>query len=81
MNKYKKILVEKLEQIADGDEEFMTGVISYAETEENFMRIIEFIEQGIEVNRPNLTMLSLDLSNEGPQAYEKYWKVKDNGQR
>ena len=32
------------------------------------------------MNEQNLQMLSLDLDEEGPQAYEKYWKVENISQ-
>lgn len=82
MNKYKyeKLLIAELKKIND-DKDFILGVLSDAKTEENFKICLDFIKQGIEVTEPNLLMLSLDLAKEGPQAYEKYWKVNDDQSR
>ena len=74
--KYEKLLISELKKIND-DRDFILGILSFAETEENFKKCLEFIEQGVEVTEPNLLMLATDLGNEGPSAYEKYWKVED----
>ena len=71
-----KELVRKLRNVRDQDE-FVIGVISNAKSEDNFKRILEFIEQGKEVTAPNLLMLSLDLNRGGAEYYEKYWKLDD----
>lgn len=78
--KYEKQLIKELKNIYD-NRDFILGVLSFAETEENFKKCLDFIKQGKEVTEANLLMLATDLGNEGPQAYEKYWKVKDSGQR
>ena len=74
--KYERLLISELKKIND-DRDFILGVLSFAETEENFKKCLEFIEQSVEVTEPNLLMLATDLGNEGPSAYEKYWKAED----
>lgn len=73
--KYEKQLIKELKKIRD-DRDFILGILSFAETEENFKKCLEFIEQGVDVTEPNLIMLATDLGNEGTEAYEKYWKIK-----
>ena len=74
--KYERLLISELKKIND-DRDFILGVLSFAGTEENFKICLDFIKQGIDVNEQNLQMLSLDLDEEGTQAYEKYWKAED----
>jgi hypothetical protein len=78
--KYEKKLIKELKKIND-DRDFILGILSFAGTEENFKICLDFINQGIDVTEQNLQMLSLDLDEEGPQAYEKYWKVNDDKSR
>ena len=78
--KYEKQLIKELKKIHD-NRDFILGFLSFAETEENFKKCLEFIEQGVEVTEPNLLMLATDLGNEGTSAYEKYWKVNDDQSR
>ena len=77
--KYERLLISELKEI-NNDRDFILGILSFAETEENFKKCLEFIEQGVEVTEPNLLMLATDLGNEGPSAYEKYWKEENTNQ-
>ena len=77
--KYERLLISELKKI-NNDRDFILGVLSFAGTEENFKICLDFIKQGIDVTEQNLQMLSLDLDEEGPQAYEKYWKIENTNQ-
>ena len=79
MDESRKLLLKKLKKIWD-DKDFIVGVLSDITTEENCQLILEYIDNGIEVTPPNLTMLSLDLKNGGKEYYKKYWSV-ENEQR
>lgn len=57
----KRILFEKLRSIYP-NRDFVTGVISNAETRENFQHIIDFIDRGEDVTAENITALSILLS-------------------
>ena len=46
--KYEKQLIKELKKIHD-NRDFILGILSFAETEENFKKCLEFIEQGVEV--------------------------------
>jgi len=57
----KRILFEKLGSIYP-NRDFVRGVISNAETRENFQHIIDFIDRGEDVTVENITALSILLS-------------------
>lgn len=54
--------VRKLQDIWD-DEEFIIGMLTYADNDEDRKTIIEFIDAGIDVDVETVTVLALDLDD------------------
>lgn len=54
--------VQKLEGIWD-DREFIIGMLTIAEHDEDKRKIIEFIDAGIDVDAETVTVLALDLDD------------------
>lgn len=55
-------LLEKLREIYD-DDEFVMGVLTYADNEEDQQTIIQFIEKGEDVDDETVTVLAMELSD------------------
>lgn len=54
--------VQKLQDLWD-DKEFIIGMLSIAEHDEDKRKIIEFIDAGIDVDVETVTVLALDLDD------------------
>lgn len=56
------LLIEELRKIFD-DEEFVTGILIYADSEHNRKKLLEFIRKGVNVTVETVTVLALDLND------------------